>query len=158
MTKVYESTDVAARPEEVWPLLADPQRMADWHAKLIEVRRSSVGSAYAGERFDATYVMSKKKGRRQQCTTEVLRLEPWTTLVLRHHFRDKERDRYVDETYQLHARDDGAATRVEHTVDFDGAGMPLWVRGLMWCITRFGEPSGDGVLTPLKNACETGRT
>jgi hypothetical protein len=43
---------------------------------------------------------------------------------------------------------------VEHTVDFAGAGLPLWARALMWCITRTGERTGDGVLDPLKRTCE----
>ncbi len=155
--KIYESIDVAARPEDVWPFLADPQRMADWHAKLTEVRRSGVGPVHVGERFGTTYVMREKSGRPQEATTEVLCCQPWTTLVLRHHLPVGERAGYVDETYQLLPRGEGAGTRVEQTVDFAGAGMPVWIRAMMWCITRFGEPRGDGILAPLKRACETGK-
>jgi hypothetical protein len=132
--------------------------MAGWHAKLVAVRRSGSGPVYAGERFAATYVMSKKKQNRQESDTEVLRAEPWTTLAFRHHFRFKGRDRHVDETFQLWPIDQGAGTRVEHTVDFGGSGLPLWARALMWCITRTGEPQGDGILDPLKRVCEAAQS
>jgi uncharacterized protein YndB with AHSA1/START domain len=152
--KVHESIEIAARPADVWAQLADPQLMADWHAKLEEVRRTAIGPVFVGERFGTTYVMSKKKQNRQDAEAEVLRCEPWTTLVLRHHFRDKGRDRYVDETFQLWPIDEGAGTRVEQTVDFSGSGLPLWAKALMWCITRTGEKTGDGILDPLRRTCE----
>jgi uncharacterized protein YndB with AHSA1/START domain len=155
--KVHESIDIAAQPEQVWPFLADPQRMADWHAKLEEVRRNSAGPVYLGERFGTTYIMSKKKGNQQDSEAEVLQCDPWTTLALRHRVPEQGRDRYVDETFQLSPRAGGAETLVEHTVDFGSAGMPLWVRALMWFITRFGEPRGEGILEPLKRTCEMGR-
>jgi hypothetical protein len=66
------------------------------------------------------------------------------------------RERYVDETFQLSPRADGAQTHVEHTVDFARSGLPLWARALMWFITRFGEPRGEGILQPLKRVCEAG--
>ena len=155
--KVHETIDIAARPEQVWPFLVDPQRMADWHAKLEEVRRSGAGPVYVGERFGTTYIMSKKKQNRQDSEAEVLRCEPWTTLVLRHRILEQGPNRYVEETFQLSPRAEGAETHVEHTVDFGRAGMPLWVRALMWFITRFGEPRGEGILEPLKSTCEVGR-
>jgi uncharacterized protein YndB with AHSA1/START domain len=152
--KVHESLEIAASPEWVWEHIADPQAMADWHAKLVEVRRNSSGPLYVGERFGATYIMSRKKQNRRDSEAEVLRCEPWTALVLRHHMIEKGATGYVDETYLLSPRDEGRATRVEQTVDFANAGLPLWARALMWCITRTGEPSGEGTLDPLKRACE----
>lgn len=143
-----------APPQQVWAHVADPQAMADWHVKLMEVRRINRGPLYVGERFGTTYIMSRKKQNQQQSEAEVLRCEPWSTLVLRHHMLEPGRTGSVDETYQLSPRDEGRETFVEHTVDFAEAGMPLWVRTLMWCITRTGTPSGEEVLDPLKRACE----
>jgi uncharacterized protein YndB with AHSA1/START domain len=152
--QVYESSEVAAPPQTVWEHVTDPQRMADWHEKLVEVRRTARGPLYAGERFGTTYVMSKKRTRQQVAETEVLRCEPWTTLVLRHHLQGDGRTGYVDETFQLLPQDGGRTTRVEHAVDFAGAGLPLWMRAIMWCVTRTGRPQGEGILEPLKRACE----
>jgi hypothetical protein len=138
----------------VWEQIVDPQLLADWHVKLIEIHRTGTGPVHVGERFGATYIESRKKQNRKQSEAEVLRCEPWTTLAFRHHFRHEKGDGRVDETFQLSPRKQGQATLVEHTVDFAGAGMPLWVRALMWCITRTGERKGDGVLDPLKRTCE----
>jgi hypothetical protein len=147
--KVHESIDVDVPPRDVWPHIADPQRMADWHAKLVTVDRRFLGPARVGERFGTLYTMS---GRELKATAEVFRFEPWTTFALRHHFRHKGRDRYVDETFQLWPQ--AAGTRVEQTVDFAGAGIPWWARSLMWFIARTGKPMGEGILAPLKRACE----
>ena len=154
MVKVYEAIDISAPPLAVWAQIADPQRMADWHAKLLEVRRKSTGPVYPGERFETTYAMSRTRSKHSHAEAEVLRCEPGTTLVLRHHFAEKGERRHVDESYVLQPRAEGRQTRVEQSVDFGGAGMPLWVRALMWCITRTGEPRGEGILAPLKRVCE----
>jgi uncharacterized protein YndB with AHSA1/START domain len=153
--KTHDSIEIAAPREAVWPYIADPQRMSDWHAKLDAVRRADIGEVYAGERYGATYAMNPKKSRRDDCETEVLGVEPWTTVALRHRMGVKGLSHYVDETYQLWPINEGQGTRVEQTVDFAGAGLPLWARSLMWCITRTGKPAGPGILEPLKRACES---
>jgi uncharacterized protein YndB with AHSA1/START domain len=154
MTKVHETIDIAAPPAAVWEQLVDPQRMADWHAKLVEVRRTGTGPVRVGERFSTTYIASKKKQNRKEAEAEVLRCEPWTTLSLRHHFQERGRTGHVDETFELQPRAEGRETHILQMVDFGGAGMPLWVRALIWCITRTGERSGEGILEPLKRVCE----
>jgi uncharacterized protein YndB with AHSA1/START domain len=152
--QVHESIDIAAPPAAVWAHLVDPQLMAAWHAKLVEVRRELRGPVHVGERFGTTYMMSRKKESRGESEAEVLRCEPWSTLALRHHFTHKGAAHCVDETYQLHPSEGGQATHVEQTVDFAGSGLPLWARALMWCITRTGQRQGDGILDPLKRVCE----
>ena len=152
--KVHESIEIDAPPQAVWEQIVDPQLLADWHVKLLEVRRSGKGPVYVGERFGTTYIESRKKHNAKEAEAEVLRCEPWTTLQFRHHFQHKGRSGHVEETFQLSPRNRGQSTLVEHSVDFAGAGLPLWVRALMWCITRTGEPSGEGVLDPLKRTCE----
>jgi hypothetical protein len=153
--KVHESIDILANAQDVWAHLIDPQRLADWHVKLIEVRRTSRGPAYFGERFGTTYIQSRKKQNRKDSIAEVLRCEPSRLLTLRHYIDEQRRTGHVDETFALEPLGENAGTRVNHAVDFAQAGMPLWVRALMWCITRTGTPSGEGVLAPLKRACES---
>jgi uncharacterized protein YndB with AHSA1/START domain len=145
-----ESVQIAARPEEVWPLIADPQRMAAWNKKLVSVTRHAVGPVRLGERFDAVYQMS---GKRREATTEVVRCQPPLALTLRHRLAGESPERFVDESYDLFA--DGNVTRVEQGVDFSHAGLPLWARIIMWFISTFGRSSGEGTLEPLKRACET---
>ncbi len=146
-----ESVQIAARLEEVWPLIADPQRMAAWSEKLVSVSRRDVGPVRLGEQFETVYQMS---GKRREATTEVVRCQPPLALTLRHRMVGEPSERFVDESYDLFA--DGNATRVEQGVDFSHAGLPLWARAIMWFISTFGRPSGEGTLEPLKRACETG--
>ncbi len=153
--KVRESIDIVANAQDVWAHLIDPQRLADWHVKLIEVRRTSRGPAYLGERFGTTYIKSRKKQNHQDSVAEVLRCEPSCLLALRHFIDEPGQTGHVDEMFELEPLSGKGGTRVNHSVDFARAGMPLWVRALMWCITRTGTPSGEGVLAPLKRACET---
>jgi uncharacterized protein YndB with AHSA1/START domain len=156
--KVHESVDIAAAPELVWRFIVDPQRMADWHVKLEEVRRDGTGPVYVGERFGATYCMSKNEQKRGDSETEVVRCDPWSAIVLRHRLPEHGAEKYVEETFQLSPRTGGAETHVEHSVNFGQAGIPWWARALMWFITCFGEAQGEGVLDPLKRACEAGQT
>jgi|SRR4051794_5367542 carbon monoxide dehydrogenase subunit G len=150
--KVCESIDIDATPEQIWPFIADPQQMAAWHVKLVSVSRSGKGPVYLGDRFETIYEMS---GRRRQATAEIVYCQPPTGLTLRHRIAEMGSEHFVDETYELTSR--GGSTRVAQSVDFSNAGFPLWARGLMWFISRFGYSVGEGILEPLKRACEKGQ-
>jgi uncharacterized protein YndB with AHSA1/START domain len=154
VSTVHESIEISAPPAVVWAQLVDPQLMAAWHAKLVEVRRDGSGPVCVGERFGTTYIQGRKKQNRKDAKAEVLVSDACTTLALRHHLTHRGAEHYVDETYQLHPRDGGRGTLVEQSVDFSRSGLPLWARALIWCITRTGEPKGEGILEPLKRACE----
>lgn len=151
-----EFIDIAVHPQAVWTHLADPQALAKWHAKLVAVRRDHRGPLFAGERFGATYVMSPRRPKPADCETEVLQIDPGVQLGFRHHMLVRGSQRYVDETYQLVPNDDKTATRVHLSVNLAGAGLPLWVRPLVWCIARTGRTQGEQILEPLKRACESG--
>jgi uncharacterized protein YndB with AHSA1/START domain len=150
--KLHEHIDIDALPEEVWPFLADPERMAAWHEKLLSVKRSATGTVRLGDRFEAAYTMS---GRQRTTNCEVIRCQPPVALTLRHRMVEAGPERYVDESYDLVPR--GNATRVQQVVDFSHAGLPLWARGLMWFISRFGAPAEESLLVPLKRAAERTR-
>jgi uncharacterized protein YndB with AHSA1/START domain len=154
VSTVHESIEISAPPEVVWAQLVDPQLMAAWHAKLVEVRRHGRGPVHVGERFGTTYIQSRRKQNRKDAKAEVLVSDACTTLALRHHLTHRGAAHHVDETYQLHPRNGGRGTLVEQTVDFRRSGLPLWARALIWCITRTGERRGEGILEPLKRVCE----
>jgi len=145
-----ESIEIDGSPEDVWPHFADPNRMAVWHEKLVSVSWNAQRPVQLGDRFDAVYQMS---GRRREVSTEVLRCQPPLALTLRHRMRGEPPERFVDESYDLFTV--GNVTRVQQSVDFSHAGLPLWARAVMWFISTFGHPSGEGILEPLKRACET---
>jgi hypothetical protein len=123
--------------------------MAVWNEKLVSVDRRFDGPVQLGERIEAVYQMS---GKRRTSSAEIVRCQPPLALTLRHHMAGEPPERFVDERYDLFA--DGNVTRVVQSVDFSKAGMPLWARGLIWFISTFGQPSGEGTLEPLKRACE----
>jgi uncharacterized protein YndB with AHSA1/START domain len=147
--KHYDSIEVAAQPEAVWPLLADPQQMANWHAKLVAVRRSASGTVRLGDRFGTTYTLS---GSENDAEAEVIRCQPPAALTYRHHVNLKQCTGYVDESFDLQYN--GKVTRVKQTLDFSKSGLPLWARGLMWFVSRFGKPVGPSLFEPLKRAAE----
>jgi uncharacterized protein YndB with AHSA1/START domain len=147
--KLREVVDIDAPAEDVWPFIANPERMAAWHEKLLSVTRSALGTVRLGDRFDATYTMS---GRQRPTSAEVVRCQPPIALTLRHRLSKLGPERFVDESYDLLPQ--GNATRLEQVVDFARAGLPLWARGLMWFISRFGTRTGESLLAPLKRAVE----
>jgi uncharacterized protein YndB with AHSA1/START domain len=147
--KTYDSIDIAAPPEFIWPLLADPQAMAQWHEKLVSVRRPAEGTVQFGDRFETTYTMS---GRQTDATAEVVRCRPPTGLTYRHHVQVKGRAIHVDESFDLQPQGEG--TGLDQTLDWSGAGLPLWARALMWFISRFGKPTGKDLFEPLKVIAE----
>src|SRR5689334_2733808 len=106
--KIHDSIEIAAPVEVVWPLLADPEQMAAWHVKLVSVRRTATGPVRNGERFAATYSMSRRQG---QCETEVIRCQPPVELTYRHHVKMGEQPAYVDEHFEL--KDNGQTTRLK---------------------------------------------
>jgi uncharacterized protein YndB with AHSA1/START domain len=151
--KHHDSIDIAAPPETVWPLLADPQQMADWHEKLVAVRRSATGPVRLGDRFGTRYTLS---GRENDAEAEVIRCQPPAAITYRHHFSLKQCTGYVDESFDLEY--DGEVTRVKQTLDFSKSGLPLWARGLMWFVSRFGKPVGPSLFEPLKQTAEAKRS
>jgi hypothetical protein len=152
--KIRTAIDIAATPETVWPLVADPEQMAAWHERLVSVRRETSGTVRRGERFAATYTMS---GRQGNAEVEVIRCQPPVELTYRHHVKMGRRDGYVDESYDLVA--DEAGTHLKQIVDFAGSGMPRWAQALMWFVSRFGRAVEPGLLEPLKKEAEqTGAT
>lgn len=147
--KIRTTINIAALPETVWPLLADPEQMAAWHVRLVSVRRTGSGPVRIGERFGTTYTMS---GRQGNAEAEVIRCQSPVELTYRHHVRMGRRDGYVDESFALIP--EGAGTRLKQTIDFTHSGMPRWAQALMWFISRFGRAVEPCILEPLKKAAE----
>jgi hypothetical protein len=150
--KIYDSIEIAAPPEVVWPLLADPEQMVGWHARLVSVQRPVTGVVRLGERYVATYLMSGKQGIAE---TEVIRCQPPVELVLRQHIKMMSRDGHVDEHFTLAAKD--RKTLVKQAVDFKHSLIPWWARALMWVLSRFGRAAEPSLLQPLKHAAEAAR-
>ena len=147
--KLHATIDIAAPPETVWPLVADPEQMAVWHVRLDSVRRTATGTVRVGERFGTTYTMGGRQGNGQ---AEVIRCQPPVELTYRHFVKMGARNGYVDEAFELNQVD--AGTRLRQTLDFGHSGMPRAAQAFMWFLSRFGRAVEPGILEPLKKAAE----
>lgn len=71
---IYHTVHIQRRPEEVFAVLADPERHeSKWRPEVIEFRQVSPGAVGAGTRYE---VWRKLMGRRSYATVEIARLEP----------------------------------------------------------------------------------
>ena len=147
--KLRTSIEIAAPPEAVWPLVADPEQMAAWHVRLVSVRRTASGAVRVGERFGTTYAMGGRQGNGE---AEVVRCQPPVELTYRHFVKMGARTGYVDETFELNHG--GGGTRLRQTLDFSHSGMPRVAQAFMWFLSRFGRAVEPGILEPLKKAAE----
>ncbi len=144
-----ERIRIQAPPERIWPLIADPIRMADWNPRIVSVDRGSPRTLRLGQRFRLIYRMS---GRDRASDAEVIECVEPRTLVIRHHYVWKSVDRYADERY--HLIPSPGTTRSTQEIDMTGSGVSLWLQVLAWLIHRVGEPVGKPFLATLKELAE----
>jgi len=144
-----ERTTIAALPDQVWPYLADPELMAGWNPKIVEVDRSARGPVSLGERYAMSYRMS---GKSQRMRITVVESQFPHRLVLQHEQDPARPDRYVREEYDL--EEHAGKTRVTQRIDLKRSGMPLWVRPLFWLLHTFGRPTGKRYLEELRDLVE----
>ncbi|MEN0110661.1 MAG: SRPBCC family protein [Planctomycetota bacterium] len=139
--------------EAVWPRVADPERMLDWHPKLIAVDRTATGQVTAGERFLLAFDKPALGRRRQErlgqgtekpateaTRVTVSRVEPPLLVEYEHETVHRGITRIAVETYELTPQ--GSRTRVEQVVDLSRANLPWWARALIGLISRIGRPVG----------------
>lgn len=149
MTIMRERTTIAALPAQIWPYLADPELMAGWNPKIVEVDRSARGPVCLGERYAMTYRMS---GKSQQMCVAVVELQVNQRLVLRHEQDPARPDQYVLEEY--HLAELAGKTHVTQRINLKHSGMPRWARPLFWLIHTFGRPTGKRYLEELRDLVE----
>ena len=147
--KLEEQITIRASVDTVWPMLADPAHWAQWHNKLVELRRDATGPLRGGEHFHATFQL---KRRPRPCQVQVRECLPPTRLALREEYEHQQRFRHVDITFELHP--DGEGTRVCQQLDLRGTGIPWVLRAFIWWIHRFGRPVGLSPLERLRQLIE----
>lgn len=140
---------IAATIDRVWPYVADPELMASWNPKLVGIDRERVGVALLGERFQFTYRMS---GKSLPMQVTVVELQAPVHLLLQHVQDPARPDRFVLEEYHLAERD--GKTTLRQRIHYAKAGLPLWLRPLIWLINTFGRPTGKRYLEELRDLVE----
>lgn len=145
-----ERTIIKASRESVWRILSDLELMELWNPKCRSCRPKSPGEVCAGKEAEATFQMRGRESRVQILVGECL---PQERLSLKHYGGGLAlRTGHVVETFQL--KDTGEVTEVVHTVDFTQAGLPAWVRILIWMGNVLGIKSGAGPLDGLRRLAE----
>ncbi|MBX3413451.1 MAG: SRPBCC family protein [Pirellulales bacterium] len=142
---------IAARPDQVWPYVADPELMAGWNPKIVGVDREARGLLTIGERFWITYRMTRQSERFR---VTVVELAVPSRLVLRHEGDPARPDRFVLEEYRLDEVQ-GGTTRVKQQLHLRNAGLPLWLRPLLWLLHTFGRPTDKRYLEELRDLVES---
>jgi uncharacterized protein YndB with AHSA1/START domain len=142
-----ESILIAAAPEVVWPLVADPVMHGDWNPKVVSVGRENAGVVTAGERFE---IVARLNDRDRTIRAEVTRVEAPTVVTFLHHRSGEDGASSAEESYTLTPEANG--TRLTQTVTI--AGLPWWADLIARFLSRLGTPMGPSPLATLRTLAE----
>ena len=139
---------IAAPPERVWPLLADPAQMSRWNPKLISTKRTRSGPVSRLERYSLTYRMS---GRETAHDAEVVEYEPPTRLSIRLRTSKRKNPDSVSATETYVLRKVSGGTSLIQILELP---IPWLLSPIVWLIHRFGTPTDEPYLERLKDLAE----
>ena len=152
--KTHDRAPVDATPDQVWPFVADPDRIPLWNPKLVSIDHRGAGPVSTGDRFTAAYRMSPDKAP-VKSSVRVLRAEAPRLVEYEHVVDDPRQRMTVVETYRIASR--GDRTWVHQSVDLSAA-LPWWIKPLVWWLARFGKPVGRTTMEELAHVVQTGGT
>jgi len=138
---IREEVTVKVQPEQVWALLSDLDRHAEWNPHILATEVYGVGGVALGTRYRVTYRLS---GTSTECDAEVVEFAPPRRFAARLEERVKgdgsQFRRFMVESYDVIPVRLG--THVVHEVRIDFSGVPFFLRALVWFIVRTGHPVG----------------
>ncbi len=143
--KFVETILIPAPADVVWPFLVDPERLAEWNAKLLSIDRDRSGPVADGEEFDMLF--SQGRGKQLLCRTTVADIVPNQRITYGYRSRWKASEQLTSETYEIRPKSSGV--KVVHTVRFLRTYIPWYWLALLWFIKTFGTPIGQPFLWPL---------
>lgn len=126
MAAIVESIEIARPPEDVFPYVTDPTRLAEWQESVVSTRLEGGGPLAVGTRVTVT----RRIGRSERAmTSELTELNPprsWAVRGIDGPIRGNVRG-------TIEPLDDGARSRVTIELDLEGHGIgkllvPLVVR------------------------------
>lgn len=144
-----KTVSIAARVDEIWPLVADPSQHTKWNPKVVSVSRQSSGAANLGETFQITYQMS---GSDRESQVEVIECQWQKRIVFRHRRTWKSKEHIVKEAYELVPS--SSAVEIIQSLDMSNTGIPWVVRVIIAFIYRFGWSPEISYLNRLKDLAE----
>ena len=117
--RIEQEIRIARPPAEVFAVLTDPERLAEWQKGTVDVSRAGSGPLTAGERLHEVHAAM---GRRMESTFEVTEHEPPRVFAL----RAVEGPVPLDGRWELSPEDGGTRVR------FIGSGpVPAWMKPLI---------------------------
>jgi uncharacterized protein YndB with AHSA1/START domain len=117
VSRVIETVEIDAPPEEVWKVVADPRNLPRWDRRIVKVHGAPKSGIEEGSEYST--IMSFM-GVRAHVDAEVLEVKP------PEYSRIKLSGPVLDAivTTRVSPTDDGR-TRLEHVVDYEMRGGPI---------------------------------
>jgi len=141
--KITERKTYNASASDLWAIIHDPDNLPAWNPKCVT--SDSLQNSKTNERFKVTFEMN---GKRTEGYGEILEYREDQMIRFRYHYDHSEKPKTADETFELIPK--GKKTKVKHTVDLSGTGLPTWATILILLISRFGRKAGTGPLDGIK--------
>lgn len=145
-----DAVSIDRSAEVVWTIVGDPECIPLWNPRLVEIRQMLTQACHVGTRYHCTYAFNRKRATLQG---EVIEYDPPRRLALRLHGDALAWNADVVESYTVTPEGHGA--RVVQEIQINNSGIPWYVRTLVWCIHKFGKPTGKPFLHELKTLVET---
>lgn len=126
MPDYSHTLDVAASPDQVFAVLEDPARAAEWQPGCTRMETATPGPVRVGTELRYFFEQGRREGK---MLGQVTAMEPSERFTM--HFTDKMMNVVVD----FEGVPEGAGTRLTHTISVQPSGLarlmsPLIARGL----------------------------
>jgi uncharacterized protein YndB with AHSA1/START domain len=150
---IREDIVTRASPERIWELLSDPSLHGLWNPHVVSTEAWGSGTRGTGFRYRVTYELS---GKQSEFDAEITEFSPPLRFAARLEERvkadGKNWQRFVEETYRVTRRGQGAHVRHEVRIHHSGINV-LW-RILIWLILRTGKPQGQTIMERFRQLAE----
>jgi len=146
-----ESIVIAASPDRVWKLVGTPECWSQFDDKVEGCEL--VGSQ--GGRIGSVYAVSRRMGAKTTSSRcKIVDLQPGTMIQVQEEMV-LDANKPVHSGVLTYALDDlGTGTKVTLRAEICFAQLNIFIRALIWFISRFGYASGETPLMKLKRIVE----
>jgi uncharacterized protein YndB with AHSA1/START domain len=145
-----DSIVIDASLDRVWQYLASPDVWSLFHAKAGKCEQISP----QGGRIGSVYLMDFRMGVKTTSTRcEIIDLQLGKVIQVKSTITDpKQTPASATITYELECL--GITTRVKERLEMATPQINIFLRAIIWFISRFGQPQGETTLKKLKRIVE----
>jgi hypothetical protein len=151
--RLRDKVVIEAASDRIWEYVGSPEMWPLFHAKAGECKRVSRQADTIGALYDIEFRLGSKTAV-TRC--EIIDRRVGRLIVVQSTLPeiDRRTGRPISGCMTYELEDWGSRTKVTEETTIPGATIPLLARPLVWFITTFGEPCGDGTLARLKRVVE----